>query len=119
MDELKEQPVIDWELGLKLASNKMELAEEMLNMLITNLADEVMLIKQYYANKNDKEFRQRLHRLHGALCYCGAPRLKKSIVLLENAVKQNKLDMISTLLKQFENESNLLIKTVLASKCVN
>ncbi len=103
-------PVIDWQLGMKLVGNKRELAEEMLNLLTASLEDEVNLIKQSNNNHNYEEAQRRLHKLHGAVCYCGTPRLKKAIAALETAFKQSKMDDIPTLLDQLELESDLLLK---------
>jgi two-component system sensor histidine kinase BarA len=110
----QDSPVIDWELGLKLAGNKRELAEEMLAMLSASLADEVNQIKQASTEKNYEEAQRRLHKLQGEVCYCGTPRLKKTIAMLETALKQSKMDVIPTLLEQFEFESHLLLQAVQA-----
>ena len=109
-----EQPIIDWKLGLKLAGNKRELAEEMLNMLTATLADDVKKIHDSYESKNYEELHQQLHKLHGAVCYCGTPRLKKAISALENRLKRNNIDMLPTLLEQFEQESKLLLEAMQA-----
>ena len=109
-------PVIDWDLGLKLAGNKREIAEEMLHLLTATLADEVATIKQLQENNHYAELQQRLHKLHGAVCYCGTPRLKNSIVALESILKSNKIDKIITLLEQLEFESNLLLKAIRTEK---
>jgi len=107
-----EHPVIDWELGLKLAGNKREIAEEMLEMLTMNLAEEVKKIHDSYKNKNYKQLQQQVHKLHGAVCYCGTPRLKKAISTLENALKQNDIDLLPALLENFELESHALLQAM-------
>jgi len=107
-------PVIDWSLSLKLAGNKQELAEELLNLLTASLADEVRIIKQFNTDKNYHELQQHLHKLHGAVCYCGTPRLKKSIAALETALKQSRMGVVTSLLDQFELECDLLLKATRA-----
>lgn len=104
--------VIDWDLALKLAGNKRDLAEELLNMLLMTLDSDVKKIRSDYDNKNFSDLQKRIHKLHGAVCYCGTPRLKKIIVIIENALKQNNIDDFSNLLDQFELECNLLIETM-------
>lgn len=106
------ESVIDWDLALKLAGNKRELAEDLLNMLTMTLKKDVQKILFAYNNKNFDELQQRIHKLHGAVSYCGAPRLKKIISLIEIALKQNNVDSFSTLLHQFELEANLLIEAI-------
>ncbi len=107
-------PVIDWQLGLKLAGNKQQLAEEMLDLLAISLKDEVVAIKKLYNDKNYLELKQRLHKLHGAVCYCGTPRLKNAITALETILKQNNVELIPSLLEQFEHESELLLNAIQA-----
>ena len=109
-------PVIDWALGLKLAGNKREVAEEMLHLLTATLTDEVTAIKQLQENNRYAELQQRLHKLHGAVCYCGTPRLKNVIVALESVLKSNKIENLTTLLEQLEFESRLLLRACYPEK---
>ncbi len=101
--------VIDWELGLKLAGNKKELADEMLTMLVKSLPEEIEKIRQLKEKNDSKELLQRLHKLHGAVCYCGVPRLKRAIHSLESALKKNKHEELPELFKQFESEMDDVI----------
>jgi two-component system, NarL family, sensor histidine kinase BarA len=108
--ELKNIPVIDWELGTKLAGNKKELAEEMLSLLIETLTDESSMIQQLFIDKNFTELLRRVHRLHGALCYCGLPRLKTVVTRLETELKNNIMVNLPFLLNQLDIEINLLLE---------
>ncbi len=110
--DFEDLPVIDWQLGMKLAGHKKELAEEMLNLLTENLIQEVHLIKQSNESQDYSEAQRRLHKLHGAVCYCGTPRLKKAIAALETAFKQSRMDVVPALLAQFELECDLLLKAI-------
>lgn len=107
------QPVIDWQLGIKLANNKKDLAEEMLSLLVKTLPDEFATIKAAYDTHNHKELLQSTHKLHGAVCYCGVPRLKNSIAALETALKKNDLNDVPTLFVQFEKEVMAVLKETL------
>jgi len=109
---MNEQPVIDWELGLKLAGNNREIAEELLDMLAATLASDIKQIQDLYEKKNCKELAEKLHRLHGAVSYCGVPRLKKILATLEVAVKQNKMDTLPELLEILHHESQLLLEAM-------
>ncbi|HSW70240.1 MAG TPA: response regulator [Gammaproteobacteria bacterium] len=109
-----EYTAIDWELGLKLAGNKRELAKEMLNVLAKTLAQEVKSIRDAYEEKNYDELHQQLHRLHGAVCYCGTPQLKKIISSLEDMLKKSQTDALSGLLEELEKESQFLLEEMIA-----
>jgi two-component system sensor histidine kinase BarA len=107
---VEEKPIVDWDLGLRLANNKREIAEEMLWLLMKNLPLEFMDIKNAYDAKNYPELLQRLHKLHGAVCYCGVPRLKDAIASLESSLKKNQHQDIPTLFSKFDFEVKELFK---------
>lgn len=104
------KPVIDWEQGTKLANNKRDLAEEMLSLLLKNLPLEFADIKKSHEEKNFVELLQRIHKLHGAVCYVGVPRLKNAISKFESALKQNKFADVPVLFSKFEFEVNELLR---------
>jgi two-component system sensor histidine kinase BarA len=104
-------PIIDWELGTKLAGNCPEAAKEMLTLLIKMLPHDLAQIRDAYTENQYEQLSHYVHRLHGALCYCGVPRLKTATHQLETALKRNKTQEISTLFNQFELEANQLLTT--------
>lgn len=110
--ELTDSPVIDWELGLRVTGNNRELAEEMLQMLVKNLPADMKTIQDAYIKKNIQLLGEQLHRLHGAVSYCGTPRLKKVVAALELAVKQKQDEPLSELLELLKTESRLVIEAV-------
>ncbi|MBP9722672.1 MAG: response regulator [Gammaproteobacteria bacterium] len=82
--------IIDWELSLKLANYNIELAKELLNLLLTELPKDLNAIKQAYKTKNYDEFYHLIHKLHGSCCYCGLPLLKAACFNLESQIKKSK-----------------------------
>ncbi len=106
----KKNPIIDWELATQLAGNKRELAKEMLNILSKTLPNDIACIKQCENNKNYDELQKRVHKLHGALCYCGVPRLKQAAAKLETALKNSASAKIRSLFEAFEDEANQFLK---------
>lgn len=108
--ELNNLPVVDLELGLKLAGNKKELAEEMIVLLKKTLPEEFSVIKKLHEEENYKELLKRVHRFHGALCYCGLPRLKSVIKELEMKLKRNIMVSLPSLLNQLSIEINLVLE---------
>jgi HPt (histidine-containing phosphotransfer) domain-containing protein len=104
-------PVIDWELATKLAGNSQKFAKTMLDILVKNLPDDFLKIKKSYT-QDYSEFRNQLHRLHGALCYCGAPRLKAAVIELEFAAEQKDKIKIPALIDNLEKEVTALINGV-------
>lgn len=109
--ELEQLPIIDWELGTKLAGNKREFAEEMLTHLVKKtLPEDIHLIRQLYSANKHYELLKQVHRLHGAVCYCGIPRLKKVLAHLERDLKSNIMDNLPTLFNQLNTEVTLLLE---------
>lgn len=97
--------IVDWEQGIALASGKREVAEELLKLLIKNLPTELADIMQAYKEQDYKKLQQRLHKLHGALCYCGVPRLRSVTHALQQALKQTQKKTLSRLIMQLEVEA--------------
>ena len=104
--------VIDWELAMELAGNDKAFAKQMFLLLVKDLGNELPEIKKEYITQQITSLKKRLHRLHGALCYCGAPRLKNATAALERALENNKDLEIANLMKQFELEIKELITQV-------
>lgn len=100
----KDLPVIDWELGKKLAGNDMMLAEEMLFLFAKSLPQELESIKIAKDCENPKELLSLLHRLRGAVSYCGLPRLKAAIIDYENQIKLNPIGNNEEAYQDFESE---------------
>jgi two-component system sensor histidine kinase BarA len=103
-------PIIDWEAGTRLAGNNRELAQELLAFLCKTLREEIAGIKQAYAEKQYVELLQRVHKLHGGVCYCGLPRLRLMLSVIESDLKKNKFDDLTDLIDRLDNEAEALLK---------
>lgn len=101
-------PVIDWELSLKLAGNNRDLARDMLTLIYQQLPDDIAQIKALHHEQNTPQLIHHVHKLHGALCYCGLPRLKLLIAHLESDLKNHIMDSSLPLLGQLDIEVSLL-----------
>ena len=121
-------PIIDWQLGIKLAGNKADVARELLDLFMSTLQKDMQTLRQLDEEKNTMALYQQVHKLHGALCYCGLPRLKMIVAQLETELKSIDLsstplapltpltplistEKISRLLNQLHAEVNLLLLT--------
>ena len=79
--------VIDTELGLSLANNKADLAENLLKMLVDELPATKKSLLAIYKQQDYEALHKEVHKLHGGCCYCGVPRLKTAAASLETALK--------------------------------
>lgn len=96
----KQKQPVSIELSLERARNKPTLAKEFLHDLLRDLPTMRAALRHHFdAGKRDALLEE-THRLHGASCYCGAPRLQRSSHALEALLKQNgDDDSISTALQ--------------------
>ncbi|OGT07531.1 MAG: hypothetical protein A2103_03505 [Gammaproteobacteria bacterium GWF2_41_13] len=82
-----EELIIDWALADRLAGNSHERAKEILNLLIELLPEHRHDISTAYQEKNWPILERALHKLIGALCYCGTPRLTATAKKLHQSIK--------------------------------
>jgi two-component system sensor histidine kinase BarA len=86
LTEQDSHPVIDWQLSLKLAAGKVDLARDLLRMLIEALpADRTELIKCWESG-DFESLLAHAHRLHGGSRYTGTPTLRKTTGVIERAL---------------------------------
>ena len=79
---------LNWELCLTQASQKQELALEMLKMLVDSMPETTADIDEALQVRNDQSMLAIIHKLHGACCYCGVPTTQKLCQQIELALKQ-------------------------------
>ena len=79
-------PIIDIELSLLNANQRPDIAAELLALLIDNLHLDQQAINQA---KDLSTRKAAVHKLHGAVRYCGLPRLTAAVEKLEAAIKQD------------------------------
>jgi two-component system sensor histidine kinase BarA len=104
-----EPPIIDLELGKKLAGNNQKIAEEMMILFLKELPGTFHAMQKVYQEQKFNELKRLAHKLHGALCYCGLPRLKSATAALECALDNNESN-ITPFYIQFEKEVVSLIQ---------
>lgn len=102
--EPKDLLVIDWDLGIKLAGGKRELAKELLQTLTTLLPQDKIDINAQFQEKKWAPMRDQVHKLHGACCYCGVPRLKKAVATLDQNLKMPDESRLAYYLQDFNQE---------------
>lgn len=107
---IKNMPIIDWELGAKLAGNHIDFAKEIMHILIKSLPGDYAAIKQFAALNNRTELLNQIHKLHGAVSYCGAARLKYALATFESALRMNLNSDISDLMNQLDTEIDGLLQ---------
>jgi CheY-like chemotaxis protein/HPt (histidine-containing phosphotransfer) domain-containing protein len=77
----------DYDLAISRANNRPEIADELFQLLIRTLPEDLDQINRAASSGIKDEFRSAVHRLNGAIRYCGVPALSQAIDLLESRIK--------------------------------
>lgn len=84
----RQQSVVDPEACVQLAGGKVDLAEELLSMLLDHVHHDRDAIRSLYAEDDQEGLLERVHKLHGATRYAGVPELRARASRLESMLKQ-------------------------------
>jgi two-component system sensor histidine kinase BarA len=99
-------PVFDLDLALANAGDRPDLAAELFDLLLASLPRDIDDINA--ASSNIDELKRAVHKLHGAVRYCGVPRLAAAIEKLELALKRGNDSEIQALLNLLNGEATAL-----------
>lgn len=102
-------PVYDKAAGLRLAGDNQALADEIFDLFLAELQTDLPDFHALNLSKNYPELLRRVHKLHGACCYTGTPRLKALLNQLETDLKTHIMDNVASLLDQLDTEVHLLL----------
>lgn len=102
----KQLAVIDIDFGKKLSGGRENIALDMIAMLKEALPTDFSLIKSHFEKSAFPAMQVSVHKLHGAVSYCGVPALKHAVSELELALKHNVKEKIPGLFAKLELEAN-------------
>jgi two-component system sensor histidine kinase BarA len=102
---------IDWALARQRAGGKTDLAIDMLNMLLDSIPPARNSISQATDKEDPEAILKHVHKLHGACCYTGVPRLKSLAETIETHVKKtgDADDVMPELYELIDEMDNLLV----------
>ncbi|QDP02008.1 two-component sensor histidine kinase BarA [Thalassotalea sp. PS06] len=105
----KYKSVIDWSLAIERSGNRPELAKDMLSMLLKSLPETKATLQKHLENNDQQGFIQAVHKLNGACCYNGVPRLEKVCREIETQLGEQDLASIEPELLEMFDEIDKLI----------
>ena len=82
--------LVHWPTALERAGGKCGLMKEMLQMLLASVPATREALQHALNNHDSAQLLQQVHKLPGACCYTGVPRLKDLAELLATQLKQGK-----------------------------
>jgi CheY-like chemotaxis protein/HPt (histidine-containing phosphotransfer) domain-containing protein len=102
--------LFDFDLSLSVARERPELAAEFLQILILNLPADLEQINNAFKGHDGTALKASVHKLNGAVKYCGVPRLANAIDKLESIVKTSGEEHARSTLNLLNSETNSLLK---------
>ncbi|MFT7220292.1 MAG: CheY-like chemotaxis protein [Candidatus Azotimanducaceae bacterium] len=100
-------PVVDRELSLKHANDRSDLAAELFGLLIDSLPDDQ---RSMAACQHDLAILgARVHKLHGAVRFCGVPRLEAALASLEQNIKSGDEQEVAAHYRSVDTEITALL----------
>ncbi|KIS45564.1 two-component sensor histidine kinase BarA [Kosakonia radicincitans] len=78
---------LDWQLALRQAAGKTDLAREMLHMLVEFLPEIRNMVEEQLVGEAPQGLPEAIHKLHGSCGYSGVPRLKNLCHLIEHQLR--------------------------------
>lgn len=89
---MEDTSTFDWALCLKKCNNNPELAKELFDLFIAELPEFKQKIQQAEKMNDKKMLLDVIHKLHGACCYIGVPKLKELVAKTEDVLKEKMAD---------------------------
>lgn len=102
-------PSLDWELAMKRANHNFEAAKEVLSEFSMQLPKLISDIEVHWKNHNLVEVQSIVHKLHGACCYTGVPKLLALCDEIEGALKCDQIHHVAERIPSLVIEAELVI----------
>jgi two-component system sensor histidine kinase BarA len=80
--------IIDWSLAMQRAGNKVVLARDMLQGLVSSLPETKQMVSEALTSQDLEQLKTLVHKLNGACCYSGVPNLGKLTHHIETQLKK-------------------------------
>lgn len=91
----------DWQLALSRANQDEAIAADMFREFIKQLPGVLEAVKISSEKQDWTELQHTVHRLHGASCYTGVPKLQRMCADVESELKAKQIHEVQTLLPAF------------------
>lgn len=100
---------LDWELAVKRANYNEPAARELLSEFVIMLPTMILDIKAYQEMSRLNSIHDDVHKLHGACCYTGVPRLQRLCFEIESQFKKDCLDGLELHLNALAEEADRVV----------
>lgn len=101
-------PTLDWQLAIKRTNGSDDAARELLRDFLDMLPSSIEIIKREWHDRNYHQLQLEIHRLHGAACYTGSPKLQALADEIEGALKTSQHFIVAEQLPALILEAEIL-----------
>ncbi len=112
MEEKLSSVTLDIEEGARLAGGRSDSAKEMMGLLVKELPQDIENMKKAASAKDTKQLYDIVHRVYGALCYCGTPRLRGLFKQLETTLLNEDFSNLDDHIQQIRQEAERVIREI-------
>lgn len=110
INAMQHKQAIDWQESIALMGGRLETAKELMTQFISSINEEKNLIQTYADQQDSVMLGQVIHRLYGASCYVGVPKLRAQLKELDICLSEDKtLINAENLVQQIINEVNVIL----------
>lgn len=102
-------PSLDWDLALKRANYNNLAARELLYEFSAQLPNLVAEIEASWRAQALKEMQSSIHKLHGACCYTGVPKLQALCDEIEGSLKCQQTEQVADRMPSLITEAELVV----------
>lgn len=102
-------PSLDWQLAVKRTNDNHTAARELERDFVAMLPDSIDSIKQEWEDRNYNGLKSEVHKLHGACCYVGVPKLQSLADELETALKLGQHFLVDEQISALVLEAEIVI----------
>lgn len=102
-------PSLDWDLALKRANFNNQAARELLYEFSAQLPSLIAEIESFWDIQALKEMQASVHKLHGASCYTGVPKLQALCDEIEGSLKVGQIQNVAERVPTLTTEAELVV----------
>ena len=101
---------IDWPLALKRANQNEDAAKELLTSFIQLLPETLETLTKQWEAQDYNALKLEVHKLHGACCYTGLPKMQHLANETETALKLGQHPLVEEFLPSLIEEGNKIVR---------
>ncbi|WP_414829504.1 7TM diverse intracellular signaling domain-containing protein [Alteromonas sp. H39] len=102
-------PSLDWNLAIKRTNNNHSVARELQRDFVAMLPGAIDNMKMEWDDGNYEGLKAEVHKLHGACCYVGMPKLQSLANKLETALKLEQHFLVAEYMSALTIEAEIVI----------